>query len=97
MEQVFWASDPDRLRLVAIDELSVLFDRRSGITHVVVDPVPAILSVLSTEPQSVSAILKRLRRDFDLSTVEHGESAATVVEARLAELNAMGIVDARPA
>ena len=70
--------------------MTVLFHRRSAQTHLVADPVPQILAVLDDTPRSMTDIVQRLEaqwlRPGDDDAVRH------LVEARLAELCALGLV-----
>lgn len=76
------------LVLVPLDALTIAYDRRSGITHVLAPPAPEILAALA-EPLSVAELHGRLAETFDLVA---GEEAA--LDARLAELAAAGLIEA---
>lgn len=73
---------------VALDGLSLLFHRPSGMTHIVAPPAPQILAALRLGPAEAGEILARMRAWYDLE----GDEAADAVEARLAELEAAGLV-----
>jgi len=81
------AADPATLRIVPLDELTLIYHRASGITHVVDAPVPEILEALS-EPLGVQELLTRLARDYELLDAD-----PMALAARLDELAAAGLVE----
>ncbi len=84
-----YIADPEEcVRSVALDGLSVLFHRPSGMTHIVAPPAPEILEALRLGPADAGEILARMRAWYDLE----GDEAADAVEARLDELEAAGLV-----
>lgn len=90
MSQLYRASAPDRLIQHPLDSMTLIFQKSSGITHVVADPVPAILDVMAQDSLSAESIAKRLSENYDL---EDSEDAADIVLARLAELCTLGLVE----
>jgi PqqD family protein of HPr-rel-A system len=78
---------------VLLDSLTALYDRRSGQTHLLAAPLPEILSVLDAGPATTADLLARLAGAFDLEAA--GEDPAAVLDARLAELAALGLVGDR--
>ena len=84
----FLAADPATLRVVALDELTLVYHRASGITHVLAPPAPEILAALAA-PMALDDLLARLSVDFDL--LDGGREA---LAARLDELIAAGLVSA---
>jgi PqqD family protein of HPr-rel-A system len=54
------ADPPEGLRIVRLDSLTAIYHRASGQTHVVVEPVPAILAALSATPLSLEQLLAGL-------------------------------------
>ncbi|MFV0624125.1 HPr-rel-A system PqqD family peptide chaperone [Sphingomonas sp. ac-8] len=75
------------LRMVPLDELTALYHRASGQTHLVAAPVPEILALLGETPASLGGLLDRLAVRYDLADPD-----AAVLAARLAELEALGLV-----
>ena len=73
---------------VALDGLSVLFHRPSGMTHIVAPPAPQILEALRFGPADAGELLARLRAWYDFE----GDEAADAIEARLDELESAGLV-----
>lgn len=82
----FLAADPATLRVVALDELTLVYHRASGITHVLAPPAPEILAALAAA-LTLDDLLARLSFDFDL--LDGGREA---LAARLDELIAAGLV-----
>jgi PqqD family protein of HPr-rel-A system len=83
-----YIADTDGLKQVELEGLGVLFHPRSGMTHILAPPSPQILDVLRQGPADAQEVTARLRGRFDFP--EAGGAAA--VEARLAELEASGLV-----
>jgi PqqD family protein of HPr-rel-A system len=82
----FIAADPATLRVVALDELTLIYHRASGITHVLAPPAPEILVALAT-PMTLDALLARLSVEFDLA-----DGGRAALAARIDELVAAGLV-----
>jgi len=75
--------------LRVLEDLTLIFHRPSGLTHIVVEPVPQILAVMADDALTVDEVLGRLAADFDLSD---DASARDAIVARLGELAALGLV-----
>lgn len=88
MSDPIFTADGEGLRRVELEGLAVLFHARSGMTHILAPPAPQILDLLAEEPADADALLRRLRDQYDLD----GAQAAAAVAARLAELEAVGLV-----
>jgi PqqD family protein of HPr-rel-A system len=85
-----FTTDPQQAFLISeLDTLCAIYDRRSGVTHVVADPVPQILSALSGKTLDEDALLASLARDFDVTDDADTRSA---LSARLDEMVAVGLV-----
>jgi PqqD family protein of HPr-rel-A system len=78
----------DQLRVVELDGLTAMFHEPSGMTHIVAPPAPQILDALSEGPADAREILRRIMKSFEVDAAE----GAQAVEARLAELEAAGLV-----
>jgi len=87
----FRAEDASHLVIKPLDDLSLIYHRRSGTTHVVASPVPEMLGVMGGDPLGVEEILERLSQRFELGN--ETESLIPVVAARLEELAALGLVE----
>lgn len=73
-----------------LGELVAIFDRRSMQTHLVAPPMPEILAALAADPCAVATLAARLAEDFDIGDAE---DVIAVLDERLAELAAMGLVE----
>lgn len=78
------------LRVVPLDDLTLVYHRASGITHLLAPPAPEILDALAAEPLTSAALLARLSDEFDL-----GDADPQALLARLEELIAAGLVERR--
>jgi len=90
MSQQFKAANPEEIVLHMLDMMSLVFHRPSGLTHIVADPIPAILEVMQQEVSTPAQIAEALENNFDL---EEGVDVENVVLARLDEMNALGLVE----
>lgn len=70
------------LRLVRLDAMTAIYDRRSGATHLVAEVVPTVLEALA-------------KGDADLDTLAHrlGTDEHAALDERLDELVATGLVE----
>ncbi len=82
---------PNHCRTHAIDGMTLVFHRPSGFTHFLVTPAPEMLSLLAEAPMDAAALCERLCARFEMP---QDEEALMVVEARLGELVASGLVQA---
>lgn len=81
------AAPPGVLRIVPLDELTLIYHRASGQTHVVAPPVPEILAVLAEAAMTPSMLLATLAECYDLADPDIGSLAG-----HLDELAATGLV-----
>ena len=89
MTQKYRAAPKDDLIWHDLDSMMLLYHRPSGITHMLADPVPAIIDVMDNAPLTAAEIAARLKALFDLET---GVDAEDIVIARLDELRTLGLV-----
>jgi PqqD family protein of HPr-rel-A system len=83
-------ADPPAARLgVALDGFVLLFHRPSGSTHMLATPAPEILEALEDGPADAREIVARLAARHGIADAAEAEA---VVAARLAELEAVGLV-----
>ena len=83
-----YITDPqEKVQAVALDGLSVLFHRPSGMTHIVAPPAPEILAALREGPADAAELLARLQTLYDFE-----DEATGAIEARLDELEQAGLV-----
>ncbi|MBK8373917.1 MAG: HPr-rel-A system PqqD family peptide chaperone [Sphingomonadales bacterium] len=73
-----------------LDGLTLIYHRRSGVTHMVVEPVPQILAAMGEDALTLDQLLTRLSKDFDLGDAVE---AKAVLAARIDELVDLGLVD----
>jgi PqqD family protein of HPr-rel-A system len=88
-ERLYRAAPADALRIVPLDDFTLIFHRPSGLTHLVTAPAPEILGLLAAEPLTRDALLAGLNERFDL-----GDASVAALDARLGELVAAGLVEA---
>ena len=89
MTQKYRAASKDELVWHALDSMTLLFQRPSGITHMLADPAPAILEVMGDSSFSAPEIAARLVAAFDIASDDNIEN---IIHARLAELFDLGLV-----
>ena len=77
---------------VELDELTAVFDRRSGQTHLLASPLPELLGALGEVEWTLAAFAAHLASQFEIAG--DGDAAARI-DQRLAELVALGLVEAR--
>ncbi|HYI40594.1 MAG TPA: HPr-rel-A system PqqD family peptide chaperone [Allosphingosinicella sp.] len=85
---LYAADPPDAMREVEIEGLTLLYHRRSGLTHFLAPPAPQILAALAGGPAGAEAIAARIGEAFEIES----EDPVAAIGARLAELEAAGLV-----
>lgn len=89
--KTLYRAEPADARIVApLDMMTLVYQRRSGITHMVGEPVPQILAVMGNDALDAAALAARLTASFDLDG--EGDAAALIAE-RLEELAVLGLVE----
>lgn len=87
---IIYRAEPADQRLIeALDTLTLIYQRRSGITHIVAEPVPEILAAMGSDGVDAKTVALRLASEFDLDANE----AETIIAARLEELATLGLVE----
>lgn len=84
---MYRAAPLSSLLIEPLDELTAIYHRRSGVTHLLASPAPELLHLLQ-EPASVDELLARLGDTFDLADAD-----AKSLLARLDELVEAGLVE----
>ena len=84
----FAADPPEASQSVELEGLTLLYHRPSGMTHILAPPAPQILDTLAPGPAGVEEIARRMSERFELEE----EDAISAITARLAELEASGLV-----
>lgn len=88
---VHYRAAPVDMRLVVrLDELTAIYHRPSGQTHLMASPAPEILEALGDDELTAQALLDRLRADYDLIDAD-----SDALVARLEELVETGLVERR--
>lgn len=91
MRGPFFAADrADALSVVELDGLVALFHQPSGTTHLLAPPAPQILAALQAGAAQPQEILARIAADYEI-----GDGDLGAIGARLAELEAAGLVHRR--
>ena len=86
----YYIAEPaDQLLVEPLDAITLIYQRRSGITHMVAEPVPEILTAMADKAVTAAILVAKLSDQFDLGTDEDAEA---VVAARLEELAELGLV-----
>ena len=84
-----YAADPsESLRAVELEGLTLLYHRPSGLTHFLAPPAPQILEALAAGPATAAEIAQAIGERFEIES----EDPAAAIAARLAELEAAGLV-----
>ncbi len=84
------AEASDARIILPLDQMTLIYQRRSGITHIVADPVPQILQAMGDGKCDAALIAARLSAQYDLGDAAQ---ARAVIAARLAELAQLGLVE----
>ncbi len=85
----YYADPADDSGAVTIEGLTLLFHRRSGTTHILSEPMPEMLALLAAAPCDAATLADRLCEKLDLPC---DDEARLVVQSRLTELSAIGLV-----
>jgi PqqD family protein of HPr-rel-A system len=85
-----YCADPAQGRkIVALDPLYAIYQRRSGMTHIVDEMAPMLLAQLGEGGLTLDQLIAALERDYALEA--EGDVRAVVL-GRLAELQSVGLV-----
>ena len=90
MTPVYRADSLASRRTVELEGLTLLYHRPSGATHVLLPPAPEILAALADGPADAAMLADRLSREYGVA--EEDEPIADIIAARLAEMEAAGLV-----
>ncbi|MEQ1509099.1 MAG: HPr-rel-A system PqqD family peptide chaperone [Sphingopyxis sp.] len=88
-QQTWRAASAARLSVYTLDALTAVYDRVSGQTHLLAQPLPEILAALQSGPANTAETAERLTADFDIA--DSADVPARITEC-LGELAALGLV-----
>lgn len=89
--KILYRAEPADQRLVEpLDIMTLIYQRRSGITHMVGEPVPQMLAAMGDDAVDAAMLAERLRKKFDLG---EAADAVAVLSERLEELAELGLVE----
>jgi PqqD family protein of HPr-rel-A system len=83
------AEPADQLLVEPLDAMTLIYQRRSGITHMVAEPVPEILGAMGGNALDAAEVATKLAEQFDFDAAD----AEAIVASRLEELAALGLVE----
>jgi PqqD family protein of HPr-rel-A system len=93
-QSILYLAEPaDQLLVEPLDAITLIYQRRSGITHMVAEPVPEMLAAMANEPVDAATLVALLSAQFDLGAQDDAEN---VIAARLEELAELGLVERVP-
>jgi PqqD family protein of HPr-rel-A system len=87
---LYKADAADQLLIEPLDAMTLVYHRRSGITHMVAEPVPEMLAAMGSDAVNAATLVERLLAQFDLGKASEAE---IVIAARLEELADLGLVE----
>ena len=85
---LYAADPPETTRRVEVEGLTLLYHRKSGLTHFLAPPAPQILDAMASGAASAAEIAARMGETFEIES----DDPAAAIAARLAELEAAGLV-----
>lgn len=84
----------DQIKLEHLDYMSLLYDKISGITHILAEPMPQIIEALGHKSLLSAQVAQYLQKNYDINSEpesENIESLEDIISARLDELVEMGL------
>ena len=85
-----YQAEPAEARIVEpLDMMTLIYQRRSGITHMVGEPVPQMLDAMGSDAVDAATLALRLATSFDLGGQD---DAVALIAERLEELAELGLV-----
>lgn len=85
MTTLFAADPAEQYRIVSLDGLTALYHARSGMTHVLAEPAPEIITALAGRNLDLTSLAAELG-------VELSDTNSAALDARLDELCEAGLV-----
>ncbi|MFC4292650.1 HPr-rel-A system PqqD family peptide chaperone [Sphingorhabdus arenilitoris] len=90
LDQKYRAEKSEDIIIHPLDVMTLIYQRRSGITHIVADPVPQILEAMAGEAMTASELMAKLSGSFDM---DGGDDVQIILSERLEELASLGLVE----
>jgi PqqD family protein of HPr-rel-A system len=89
--ETLYLAEPAEARIVEpLDMMTLIYQRRSGITHMVGEPVPQMLEAMGSDTVDAATLASRLAASFDLGGQD---DAVALITERLEELAELGLVE----
>ncbi len=89
--KTLYQAEPADARIVEpLDMMTLIYQRRSGITHMVGEPVPQMLEAMGSDAVDAAMLAELLAKTFDLG---EAADAVAVLSERLEELAELGLVE----
>lgn len=89
--ETLYLAEPADARIVEpLDMMTLIYQRRSGITHMVGEPVPQMLEAIGSDVLDAATLASRLAASFDLGGQD---DAVALIAERLEELAELGLVE----
>lgn len=86
---IYKAEAAAMLLIQPLDSMTAIYHRRSGITHIVAEPVPQILQAMGEMALTTGEIVQRLGAVFDWDDID----AESLIAERLEEMAALGLLE----
>lgn len=85
--------DIDNIKVQSLDYMSLLYDRNSGITHIIAEPAPQIIEALGDKLLTAFQVEQYLKKIYDIESADeqNGECLEDIITARLDELVDLGL------
>lgn len=98
MTDCYQIRDIDNIKVQSLDYMSLLYDRNSGITHIIAEPAPQIIEALGNKALTPSQVEQYLQKTYDIKSDEDNdaETFEHIITARLDELVDMGLANKSP-
>lgn len=89
--ETLYLAEPAHARIVEpLDMMTLIYQRRSGITHMVGEPVPQMLEAMGNDAVDAATLALRLAASFELGGQD---DAVALIAERLEELAELGLVE----
>lgn len=87
--------DASNLILQHLDYMSLLYDRQSGITHIIAEPAPQIIEALGHNVMKPLQVEQILKKEYDIQSFDDdsSDSFEDVIIARLDEFVDLGLAE----